>query len=104
MSAKHGKSKDDSKFLREYNEKVFASGRGEHLKSEDLKNPNLRTTLQDNSILSKTQRDEILHVGQTKQFARVEQIATKYGISESEAKHLSSVAKAEAALNQHQKV
>ena len=110
MSAKKIKhSGDDNvKFMREYNEKVFTSGKGEHLKREDLKHPNLRTTLSKmdhaNNILNKNQRDEILHMAQTKQFKRVEQLATKYGVVEIEAKHLASVAKAESALHQHQKV
>ena len=54
---------------------------------------------QANNILSKHQRDEILHMAQTKQFLRAEQLATKYGVVENEAKHLAPAAKADSALH-----
>ena len=94
--------------MRDYNEKMFSSGNGVHLRKEDLKHPNLRTTLSKmdhaNNILSQYQKDEIIQMAQTKQFKRVEQIATKYGVKENEAKHLAHVAKAESALHKHQKI
>ena len=93
--------------MRNYNEKLFATGQGEHLLKEDLKHPNLRVTLSKmdhaNNVLNRYQKDEIIHMAQTKQFKRVEQLATKYGVKDTEAKHLASVAKAEAALHKHQK-
>ena len=49
MSASHGLNKNDKKFLRDLNHKLYVEGNPEtvqNLTKEDVHNPNMRVTLQ----------------------------------------------------------
>ena len=75
MSASHGLSKNDKKFLRDMNHKLYNEGTGENLSKEDVANPNLRVALQrleGHKQLSKYQHAQIMEMSQKKQHARVE--------------------------------
>ena len=104
MSAQHGLNKNDKKFIREMNHKLYNEGTGENLSREDVANPNLRLTLQKmqgHKQLSKYQHAQIMEMSQKKQYARVEQLAEKFGLSSNDAKHLGAVSRAEGALGQY---
>ena len=86
------------------NQKLYNEGTGENLSREDVANPNLRLSLQKmegHKKLNKYQHAQIMEMSQKKQYARVEQLAEKFGLSSKDAKHLGAISRAEGALGQY---
>ena len=78
MASKHGGlSKDDKSFIRKMNERLFQTGEGKNLHKEDLQNPSLRVAMQQTGAhkLSKFKYNQLLEMGQKKNYARMEQMA-----------------------------
>ena len=106
MASKNGGlSKDDKEFLRQENQKLFENGKGVTLTKADMENPSLRVALNQAGAqrLNTNQYNQLIEMGQKKNFSRFEQLAVSFGIPSEEASRLSSVAKLESHLGKHQK-
>ena len=96
-------SKSEKKHLSERNAVLFEKDAAQNLDHKDLQNPSIRQLLNNSSSLSKSQKEQIVHAAQTKQFKAVERLAEKFGCGTEAANHYADVARAEMDLSKFRK-